>query len=154
VKIVHDVQCRSNGLTKSVILFRRQWIKDSQAHVGQVLESLQHADRGLPGLNSGEPGLRSEVNIAQEQQMLAIEQQDLALDRIEKAAQRVGHLGLEIHRELGVCCHSYDACFCKDQRQQGVTLMPLWLLCGMFFLLALKHFFPFVPTNIYINLFQ
>lgn len=72
--------------------------------MGHVLQSLEHADHGLPGLSAGvETGLRSEVSIAQEQQVLALEQQDLALDRIEKAAQRVGHLGLEIHRELRVC---------------------------------------------------
>ena len=33
---------------------------------------------------------------------VAMEQQDDALDRIEMAAQRVGQLGLEINRELGV----------------------------------------------------
>ena len=69
----------------------------------QVAASLENVDQGFPATAiPGNAELHSEVNIANEQQQVALEQQDDALDRIEKAAQRVGQLGLEIHRELGV----------------------------------------------------
>jgi hypothetical protein len=84
-------------------LCRRQWIQDTQAHVRQVLSSLENVDNGFPAIAiPGNAELHSDVNIANEQQQLALEQQDNALDRIEAAAKRVGELGLEIHRELGV----------------------------------------------------
>ena len=82
---------------------RRQWIQDTQAHVRQVLSALENIDQGFPAISiPGNADLHSDVGAAQEQQQLALEQQDVALDRIEKAAQRVGALGLEIHREIGV----------------------------------------------------
>lgn len=69
----------------------------------QVLSALENVETGFPAVSiPGNAGLHSEVGTSQEQQQIALEQQDVALDRIEKAAQRVGALGLEIHREIGV----------------------------------------------------
>ena len=93
---------------------RRQWIQDTQAHVRQVTDSLENVDQGFPATAiPGNAELHTEVNIANEQQQMAVAQQDDALDRIEKAAQRVGQLGLEIHRELGVCSFLF---FCASER--------------------------------------
>jgi hypothetical protein len=134
---------RSSADSRCDAMHRRQWIQDSRAHVGQVLQSLEHADRGLPGLSAGvEPGLRSEVSIVQEQQVLALEQQDLALDRIEKAAQRVGHLGLEIHRELGVCCQpllrsEWAACGLLATSANNL-IASIWIEQGLRFQIGMK----------------
>jgi hypothetical protein len=93
----------SRVLTEHTCARRRQWIQDTRAHVRQVASSLGDVDHGFPAVAvPGNAELASEVNIANEQQQLVLEAQDEALDRIEKAAQRVGQLGLEIHRELGV----------------------------------------------------
>jgi len=99
------------GLTTQEIRSRRSWVHDTRKTVEGMLTSIETAKQiaskmthpTTPGgkLSSAmQQDNERYIGTEQEQQQMVMRRQDEDLDEIGNAAQRLGHMGLQIHDEL------------------------------------------------------